>query len=150
MLARNERHTVCCAAVLGQSAGCASVFIATSIFVARKTDWHVDRGTASARRWVPPAEKTAGLIEDFIGRYRKEYDFYDQAARLAAQILDANLQASGIRSMVTSRAKTVGRLEAKVRQRASGKQYASVEEIYKDVIDLAGGFHFIFQPNGLG
>lgn len=46
-----------------------------------------------------------GLIDDFIGRYSKEYDFYDQAARLAAQILDANLQASGIRAMVTSRAK---------------------------------------------
>jgi hypothetical protein len=35
--------------------------------------------------------KTVGLIEDFIGRYRREYDFYHQAARLAAQILEANL-----------------------------------------------------------
>ncbi len=26
-----------------------------------------------------------GLIEKFIARYRKEYDFYDQAARLLAQ-----------------------------------------------------------------
>ena len=29
-----------------------------------------------------------GLIEDFITRYRKEYDFYDQASRLAAQALE--------------------------------------------------------------
>jgi hypothetical protein len=38
------------------------------------------------------------LIDDFIARYRKEYDFYDQAARLVAQALEANLQAAGIRS----------------------------------------------------
>jgi ppGpp synthetase/RelA/SpoT-type nucleotidyltranferase len=87
-----------------------------------------------------------GLIEDFIGRYRKEYDFYDQAPRLVAQILDSNLQASGIRSMVTSRAKTVGRLEAKVRQRASAKRYASVEGIYKDIIDLAGARVALYFP----
>ena len=44
-----------------------------------------------------------GLIEDFLGRYRKEFDFYDQAARLVAQTLDASLQAAGIRSIDTSR-----------------------------------------------
>jgi hypothetical protein len=26
-----------------------------------------------------------GLIEDFIARYTKEYDFYDKAGRMAAQ-----------------------------------------------------------------
>ena len=70
-----------------------------------------------------------GLIEDFLSRYRKEYDFYDQAARLVAQLLEGSLQAAGIRSMVTSRANTVGRLEAKVRQRATTKNYASDEDI---------------------
>jgi hypothetical protein len=37
---------------------------------------------------------------------------------VVAQALDSNLQAAGIRSMVTSRAKSPARLEAKVRQRA--------------------------------
>jgi ppGpp synthetase/RelA/SpoT-type nucleotidyltranferase len=78
------------------------------------------------------------LIDDFIARYRKEYDFYDQAARLVAQALETNLQAAGIRSRVTSRAKAVGRLEAKVRQRAPTKQYTSVDAIYDDIVDLAG------------
>jgi ppGpp synthetase/RelA/SpoT-type nucleotidyltranferase len=78
------------------------------------------------------------LIEDFIGRYRKEYDFYDQAGRLVAQILDANLQASGIRSMVTYRAKSVARLEEKVRQRYPSKHYMLVKDIYDDIVDLAG------------
>ena len=70
-----------------------------------------------------------GLIEDFIARYRREYDYYDQAARLVAQALDSNLQAAGIRSMVTSRAKSPARLEEKVRQRAKKKAYTTTDEI---------------------
>jgi ppGpp synthetase/RelA/SpoT-type nucleotidyltranferase len=79
-----------------------------------------------------------GSVEDFISRYKKEYDFYDQAARLAAQLLDARLQAAGIRSIVTSRAKSVARLEPKVKARASRKSYATTEDIYNDIVDLAG------------
>lgn len=79
-----------------------------------------------------------GLVEDFIARYRKEYDFYDQAARLLAQIREGRLQGAGIRAMVTSRAKTVGRLEAKVRKRNSDKHYSSMDDIYGDIVDLAG------------
>jgi len=79
-----------------------------------------------------------GLIEEFIARYRREFDFYDQTARLIAQALDSNLQAAGIRSMVTSRAKSPARLEAKVRQRARTKTYATLEDISADIVDLAG------------
>jgi len=78
------------------------------------------------------------LIDNFIARYRREYDFFDQAARLAAQILEGRLRAAGIRSIVTSRAKAVGRLEAKVRERASRKNYACVENIFDDIVDLTG------------
>ena len=73
-----------------------------------------------------------GLIEEFIARYRREFDFYDQTARLIAQALDSNLQAAGIRSMVTSRAKSPARLEAKVRQRARTKTYATLEDVSAD------------------
>lgn len=79
-----------------------------------------------------------GLIEEFITRYRREYDFYDQTARLVAQTLDSNLQAAGIRSMVTSRAKSPARLEDKVRQRARTKTYTTLEDISADIVDLAG------------
>jgi ppGpp synthetase/RelA/SpoT-type nucleotidyltranferase len=78
------------------------------------------------------------LLEDFVARYRKEYDFYDQAARLVAQALETSLQAAGIRAIVTSRAKSVQRLEAKCRQRAATKNYATVDDIYRDIVDLAG------------
>mgnify|MGYP006136826805 CR=1 FL=1 len=77
-------------------------------------------------------------IAEFIKRYRREFDFYDQAARLVAQQLDGRLQASGIRAMVTSRAKNPRRLEEKVRQRASTRSYDSVQAIYDDIVDLAG------------
>jgi ppGpp synthetase/RelA/SpoT-type nucleotidyltranferase len=87
-----------------------------------------------------------GLVEDFIGRYRKEFDFYDQAARLVAQTLDVSLQAAGIRSIVTSRAKSVSRLESKVRQRMNAKELTSVEDIYNDIIDLAGARVALYFP----
>lgn len=86
------------------------------------------------------------MIEDFITRYRKEYDFFDQSARLVAQTLEANLLAAGIRSRVTSRARSVGRLEAKVRQRAPMKQYTSINGIYDDIVDLAGARVELYFP----
>ncbi len=79
-----------------------------------------------------------GVIEDFVSRYRREYDFYDQAARLVAQLLDARLQAAGVRAIVTFRAKAVSRLEPKVKDRAQRRAYESVEDVYADVPDLAG------------
>jgi ppGpp synthetase/RelA/SpoT-type nucleotidyltranferase len=79
-----------------------------------------------------------GTIESFLARYRKEYDFYDQAARLVAQIVESNLQAAGIRCMVTSRAKSVNRLEAKVRERSQKKTFETVDAIFGDIVDLAG------------
>src|SRR5574341_1274205 len=91
-----------------------------------------------------------GLVEDFIARYRKEYDFYDQAARLVAQILEGRLQGAGIRSMVTSRAKAVSRLEEKVRKRNSSKNYASTDDIYNDIVDLAGVRVALYFPGERG
>ena len=87
-----------------------------------------------------------GLIEDFIARYRREYDYYDQAARLVAQALDSNLQAAGIRSMVTSRAKSPARLEEIVRLRAKKKAYTTTDEIYADIVDLAGARVALYFP----
>ena len=78
------------------------------------------------------------LIAQFAFRYRKEFDFYEQSCRMAAQILDSHLQSTGVRAIVTSRAKNPARLETKVRQRACEKNYLSVDDIYDDIVDLAG------------
>jgi ppGpp synthetase/RelA/SpoT-type nucleotidyltranferase len=79
-----------------------------------------------------------GLIDEFVARYRREYDFYDQAARLVAQVLEVGIQAAGIRAIVTSRAKSVQRLEAKCRQRERSKGYQTVDDVSRDIVDLAG------------
>jgi ppGpp synthetase/RelA/SpoT-type nucleotidyltranferase len=79
------------------------------------------------------------LIGQFIERYTKEYDFYSQAAHLVHQKLETTLQAAGIRSIVTARAKSITRLEDKCRQRsATHGHYGTIEEIYEDIVDLAG------------
>lgn len=86
------------------------------------------------------------LIDEFIARYRKEFDFFDQAARLVAQTLELHLQAAGIRSIVTSRAKSLKRVEAKCRKRMPSKGYGAVEEIFSDIPDLAGARVALYFP----
>jgi ppGpp synthetase/RelA/SpoT-type nucleotidyltranferase len=79
------------------------------------------------------------LIDEFIARYTKEYDFYNQAGHLAMQELEATLQAAGIRSMVTYRPKSISRLREKCLQRElHNGAYKSVSEIFDDVVDLVG------------
>lgn len=90
------------------------------------------------------------LIAEFIGRYRKEFDFYEQSCRMVAQILEANLRSAGVRAIVTSRAKNPTRLEAKVRQRSAKANYESVEDIYKDIVDLAGVRVALYFPGERG
>jgi len=77
-------------------------------------------------------------IDQFLTRYQKEYDFYDQAARIAAQSMEQAIQSAGIRAIVTSRAKSISRLEEKARKRAAAKRYESVDDVFRDIIDLAG------------
>ncbi|WP_329075481.1 RelA/SpoT domain-containing protein [[Kitasatospora] papulosa] len=78
------------------------------------------------------------FIEQFIDRYTKEYDFYNRAARLVSDTLESDLRSSGIRCIVSHRAKDIERLREKCRQRDSEKRYQSVESIYADIVDLAG------------
>ncbi|WP_052007316.1 GTP pyrophosphokinase [Burkholderia paludis] len=78
------------------------------------------------------------IIAQFIARYRREYDFFEQAGRIVAQQLEIQLDSSGIRAMVTSRAKNPKRLETKIRQRNAEKNYGTVDDIYSDIVDLAG------------
>ncbi|MFJ7305514.1 hypothetical protein [Streptomyces sp. NPDC099088] len=90
------------------------------------------------------------LIDEFLSRYAKEYDFYSQAARLSAQALERDLRTSGIRCIVTHRAKDAERLENKCRQRESLKGgYSSIGEIFEDVVDLAGVRVALYFPGEL-
>lgn len=78
------------------------------------------------------------LITTFIEQYRREFDFFDAAARLVSLQLESALTSSGIRAMVTYRAKRPERLEQKLRQRNGTREYKSNQEIYDDIADFAG------------
>jgi ppGpp synthetase/RelA/SpoT-type nucleotidyltranferase len=78
------------------------------------------------------------LVEQFINQYVKEIDYYDNACRISTQQLQHRFHESGIRAIVTSRAKTPERLEPKLRKRQLEKKYSSICEIYEDIVDLAG------------
>ncbi|GGW06367.1 hypothetical protein GCM10010264_28180 [Streptomyces globisporus] len=78
------------------------------------------------------------IVDQFIARYSKEYDFYGKAAQLVTQALERDLNESGVRCIVTYRAKDITRLEEKCRKRAPKKKYKTVEDIYEDIVDLAG------------
>lgn len=80
------------------------------------------------------------LINQFIEDYKSKLNYYDMAARLGAKLLEEALRSSGIRAMVTSRAKNPSRLKVKVEQRSRkrGVAYQTMTEIYEDIADLSG------------
>lgn len=78
------------------------------------------------------------IIKEFMGRYRREYDFYEQAAKLVHGRIDTALVENGIRAIATYRAKRPNALEAKIRHRNKVKNYASIEDVYRDIVDLSG------------
>lgn len=79
-----------------------------------------------------------GVIDSFLERYSREVDFFQEAARLCAQRCEIELEQSGIRSIVTFRAKRPERLREKVISRNKVKQYSRVKQIYKDIVDMSG------------
>ncbi|WZL73353.1 RelA/SpoT domain-containing protein [Clostridiaceae bacterium 35-E11] len=79
-----------------------------------------------------------GIIEKFLQQYIKELHFYQESAKLCAEICENELEQAGIRAIVTNRAKRPDRLKDKLIKRNIKKHYASMEEIYQDIIDLAG------------
>ncbi|MDQ2087024.1 RelA/SpoT domain-containing protein [Herbivorax sp. ANBcel31] len=86
------------------------------------------------------------VIDKFIERYTKEYDFFQEAARICAQQCETGLQRIGIRAIVTHRAKRPDRLYYKLKKRNDEKKYRRVEDIYTDIIDLAGIRIAIYFP----
>ena len=79
-----------------------------------------------------------GVIDDFLDDYERQFDFWDASARMALGLLESALASSGLRAIVTSRAKSVDRLAAKLHARNREKPYKSVAQIKKDIVDLAG------------
>jgi ppGpp synthetase/RelA/SpoT-type nucleotidyltranferase len=78
------------------------------------------------------------VIEQFIVQYQNEFEYYYQTSKICAHQLENKLESSGIRAMITFRAKRADRLEDKLRKRNLEKNYKTFEDINKDIVDLAG------------
>ncbi|HBN96760.1 MAG TPA: RelA/SpoT protein, partial [Firmicutes bacterium] len=78
------------------------------------------------------------LISEFIDDYKGKIGHYEHLAQTCACQCESALKRQGIRALVTSRAKKLDSLASKVETRAKEKAYQSIEEIYDDIVDLAG------------
>lgn len=89
----------------------------------------------------------AEVIERFIAQYQKEYDYFETVARMVELTLRSDLAAAGVRAIVTSRAKSPMRLKAKCEQRSQSRKYRRVDDIYTDIVDLAGVRVALYFPS---
>lgn len=91
------------------------------------------------------------VIDDFMSRYEREYDYYETAAQTAARLCELELEKNGIHSIVTYRAKRPDRLHSKLNHRVhEGHQYRDVDEIYSNIPDLAGVRIALYFPGDVG
>jgi hypothetical protein len=57
------------------------------------------------------------VVDQFLATYRREFDYYQEASRLCAQLCEQELRGNGKRVIVTYRAKNRERLSEKLRRR---------------------------------
>ena len=78
------------------------------------------------------------LINEFIEDYKQNVGRYERLAQICAHQCESGLKRRGLRALVTHRAKRLDSLTDKVLSRSQDKPYHSIEEIYEDIVDLAG------------
>ena len=84
------------------------------------------------------------IVEEFLGRYRRERHFYENLASLAEGRCTRLLEQRGVQAQVASRAKDSGRLAKKLAERE--ERYQKLEDIYADIVDLAGVRIALYLP----
>lgn len=91
-------------------------------------------------------------ISEFVRQYIREQDFYARVAELCGRRLEDLARESNIRTIVSWRAKRPDRLQRKLEERALQRAadgrapYASADDIYEDVPDLAGARVALYFP----
>ncbi|EMM0381071.1 RelA/SpoT domain-containing protein [Pluralibacter gergoviae] len=88
-------------------------------------------------------------IKEFISRYEKEFDFYQNLSLNVEGKIKNYLSKSGVRAIVSSRAKSMTRLDVKLEDRDKKKNYKHVNEIYDDIVDLAGVRVALYFPGDM-
>jgi ppGpp synthetase/RelA/SpoT-type nucleotidyltranferase len=90
------------------------------------------------------------LIDAFVATYEREVDYYQEAARLCNTRCEALLGLRGVRAMITHRAKNPAKLRAKLEQRNKQRNYADIDAIRSDIVDLAGIRIALYFPGDQG
>ena len=89
------------------------------------------------------------IVDRFLASYERQIDFYAEASHLVETRCDALLQQNGIRAIVSSRAKQIPKLRAKITQRMEEKDYQSSDAFADDIVDLAGARIALYFPGDL-
>ena len=89
------------------------------------------------------------VIKEFVSRYEKEFDFYQNLSLNVERKIKNHLSKSGVRAIVSSRAKSISRLDVKLEDRDKKKNYKHVNEIYDDMVDLAGVRVALYFPGDM-
>ncbi|QZX96522.1 RelA/SpoT domain-containing protein [Pantoea alfalfae] len=97
-------------------------------------------------------DKLDGVTESFIESYGREYYFFHELAKEVKTIIENKLDSSGVKAMVTFRAKSVKSIKDKIDKRnasSGGKSYQSAKDIYEDIVDLSGVRVALYFPDEL-
>jgi ppGpp synthetase/RelA/SpoT-type nucleotidyltranferase len=88
-------------------------------------------------------------IQSFIDAYRRQENYYRDLAQTVERLLESQLDAQGVRALVTARSKSVERLRGKLEQRNAAKSYKTHDEIRADIRDLAGVRVALYFPSDI-
>ncbi|NLM44234.1 MAG: RelA/SpoT domain-containing protein [Clostridiales bacterium] len=86
------------------------------------------------------------VLSRFLEQYIRDLDYYERASKVCAQICENELETAGIRAIVTYRAKRPDKLKEKLIKRNEKHKYKNIQEIYEDIVDLAGVRIAIYFP----
>lgn len=86
-------------------------------------------------------------LDKYLEAYERQFDYWDSLASKARGLVEGEINGSGIRAIVTSRAKSTERLRGKINQRNRSKKYQTPEDIEADIIDRAGVRVALYFPS---
>ncbi|MBC2622881.1 GTP pyrophosphokinase [Citrobacter cronae] len=87
------------------------------------------------------SENNDCILTSFLDSYRREYFFYHELAKEVKVRIENKLDESGIKAIVSFRAKSIKSIKDKIEKRNSDnkrKPYESCSDIYGDIVDLSG------------
>ena len=86
------------------------------------------------------------LIDAFVKLYKHEFEYFTKVAEEVNDQLADALQEAGIKAAVTFRAKKPRKLKGKLLKRNQKARYQSFQDIYNDVVDMAGVRVALYLP----